>query len=317
MRQRIAQLVGPRGRAMYRRLRPAAAPVMPGATTVARPGSDDGPRVLWPLYAPERYEGQLRPEIQESLAVERAYLERSDCDFYHSVDLTAGPAEGVWDLRGNESAYLGGLEPGGQRVLELGPASGGLTVWLEQQGASVVCVDAGFDRPVDLLPFGGADLRGAQLLTMRSIGAVQNAWWYAKRDLGLRASMVYAPIYELPGDLGRFDVAVFGAILLHLRRPFDALAEAARHTDRTIVVTDMVDPVLGDTQDAVVRFNPNRESHPGTLWWGLTPGAVVEFLRVLGFADATVTRHEQRHRYGHDRDAGFGTASMFTVVAHR
>jgi O-methyltransferase len=319
-RATVARVAGPRGRAAWRRLRHEPEPgPPPGGVAYARfAAPDEHPRVLWPLYPPLRYEGQLADWFQAGMAKEREYLTEADCDFYHSVDLPDGRLlHGVWDLRGHEAEYFGGVEFGGRRVLELGPASGGLTAWLDRSGAEVVGLDAGFDLTVDLMPWHTADVRGMRLDIMRVAGACQNAWWYTHRELGLGAKMVYAPIYELPGDLGRFDVSVFGAVLLHLRRPFDALAEAARLTDRMIVVTDMVDPELRDETRAVVCFNPARHSHPTTLWWGFSPAAIVEYLRVLGFPNARTTWHEQLHHFDHDRSAPARPAEMFTVVAER
>jgi hypothetical protein len=300
------------------RLRPPVPEVVIQPLAVPRLAPEERPRVLWPLYAPPRYLGQLDPGFQQRMAAEREYLELDDCDFYHAVDLpTDGLQPGVWDLRGREREYFGGIDVAGRRVLELGPASGGLTAWLDGEGADVVCFDAGFDRSVDLMPWLCSDLRTSELAMMRAAGAVHNAWWYTKRARALRADMVYGPIYELPGDLGQFDVALFGALLLHLRRPFDALAEAARVTRDVMVVTEPVDPALADIDVPVCRFNPVHESHPSTLWWSFTPAFVVEQLRVLGFPDATVTFHEQQHQFGHDRSTGLEAAPMFTVVARR
>ena len=58
---------------------------------------------------------------------------------------------GAWDLRGHEPAYLGGVDVAGKRVLELGPATGYLTFYMERMGAEVVSFEAGFDVSIDLL----------------------------------------------------------------------------------------------------------------------------------------------------------------------
>ncbi len=322
MRSLAARIAGPRGRTAVRRVRRAmgrsSAPVISEHVLARYTPDAEGPRVLWPLFPPLRYLGQLQPSFQEKLAAERRYLNESDCDFYHAVELPDGRViDGHWDLRGREFDYLGGYEVGGRRVLELGPASGGLTFFMERQGAKVVGIDAGFDLSVDLVPYECRDLTGERLDITRRVGATQNAWWYVHQRLGSKAAMVYAPIYELPADLGRFDVAVFGSILLHLRRPFDALEQAARLTDRAIVVTEAFDPHLAGVDDAVVRWNPARERHPGTLWWSFTPVAIQEMLLTLGFPNSNITVHHQFHHRNHLAGSPPEPMDMFTVVATR
>src|SRR5437016_11765758 len=46
-----------------------------------------------------------------------------------------------WDLRGGVDEYLSKLDFAGQRVLEIGPASGFLTFEMEKRGANVVSVE--------------------------------------------------------------------------------------------------------------------------------------------------------------------------------
>jgi SAM-dependent methyltransferase len=273
----------------------------------------------WPAFPPPGYLGQLRPEFQAQLATERESLKRDECFFYHSVDLPGGDTIlGPWDLRGAEAAYLGGLSVKKKRVLELGPASGALTYYMERAGADVVAFDAGFDVSIDLHPHpGNEDMRKLQHDHARMIGDVQNSWWYLHREYRSRAACVYGNIYELPGDLGEFDVSVFGAILLHLRSPIAALEQAARRTRNTMVVTDTWDggPML--LNDNIMRPFPYGDGGRWTVWWSISAGAVVRMLDTLGFRKVTVTTHTQKHQFGHDAEAVYGSMPMYTVVAHR
>src|SRR5262245_37823785 len=69
-----------------------------------------------------------------------------ECFFYHVMDLPRyGTTPGYWDLRGHESQYLGEVQLAGKRVLEIGPASGHLSFFMERAGASVVSVEAAED----------------------------------------------------------------------------------------------------------------------------------------------------------------------------
>ena len=84
--------------------------------------------------------------------------------------------------------------------------------------------------------------------------------------------MVYGNIYDFPRDIGRFDVATFSAILLHLRSPFTALEQAARRIDEAIVVTDAIDSAITDEDG--IRFHPTRAKEVGQVWWSFSPTAI-------------------------------------------
>jgi len=247
----------------------------------------------------------------------RAAATPADCEWYHTFDLPDGSVQpGAWDLRGGEVEYLGGTEFGGARVLELGPASGYLTFHMERQGADVVAFEGGFDVPVDLLPVGGRDMFEEQQRFMPTVDRVHNAWWYMHRQYGSGAKLVHGRIYDLPGDLGEFDVSVFGAILLHLREPWGALAEAARRTRRRIVVTELVQDTEAPLESNIMRFSP-LATHEITNWWSIYPGAVVSMLTRLGFERTVVTTHQQSHHLGHRLDEPPVRLPMFTVVGER
>lgn len=52
----------------------------------------------------------------------------NDCYVYHWFDMPNGETlVGAWDLRQNWRAYLDGVDLGGKRVLETGPACGFLS----------------------------------------------------------------------------------------------------------------------------------------------------------------------------------------------
>jgi O-methyltransferase len=251
------------------------------------------------------------------LADQRADVRLEDCDWYHTFALSTGEVvAGAWDLRGSEDVYLGHTTFSSKRVLEVGPASGYLTFHMERQGADVVAFEAGFDVPVDLLPFHGQDMRDEQMKIMRHVDRVHNGWWYAHRDCGSSAKLVHGRVYDMPGDLGQFDIAVFGAILLHLRDPFSALEEAARRTRERIVVTDLIQDTVEPPDSNVMRFAP-LAAHEITNWWAIYPGAVVSMLRRLGFARTSTSFHEQSHHLGHKLNEPPVSMSMFTVVGDR
>lgn len=249
-----------------------------------------------------------------------------DCYFYHSLDIPGyGYVKGSWDLRGREDDYLGHMNIQGKSVLEFGPASGGLTFYMERMGADVT----GYE----LSPSGFWDKAFPQNQTEEAraghsnhIRQLNNGFWFAHKAFQSKSKVVYGDIYKIPEDIGMFDVSLFGSILLHLRDPFLALQMGAKHTNNSIIVTDCVATmsikyyIAGKLMGLMGRatglhcpvFIPNRK-HPeydGT-WWQLTPGLIAEMLKILGFPYTRVTYHMQRHEHT------WMKYPLFTVTAER
>jgi SAM-dependent methyltransferase len=270
----------------------------------------------WPTFGPEKYLGQLGDDFQDDMAKARAFLQPEHCRFYHTVDVGGRTVEGAWDLRGREREYLGGVDLRGKRVLELGPSTGHLTFWMERQGAEVVAFDAGWDVGIDLLPAPGFETRKLRRDHAKMVSDFSNSWWYLHRMFGSQAKIVYGDIYDLPGDIGEFDVATFGCICLHLRDPIRAIEQAARRNPETIIVTDCwrdPDPLMAN----LMRPFPSGEGSRWVVWWLISAGAVVEIMKILGYGDCEVTQHTQLHQHGHDPANPMIEEPLYTVVAHR
>jgi SAM-dependent methyltransferase len=263
-----------------------------------------------------RYSGQLEPEFQSALKERHADLKLADCSFYHTMDLPGGDhVEGEWDLRGREDVYLGHYNFRGKRALELGPASGHLTFFMEKSGASVVSFDLPFNGSPALVPTPGLDVESAMESGREGFRRLRNSWWYAHSRYGSRAKVVYGDIENIPSDVGRFDVSVFAAILVHLPDPFAALKQAAAVTDDAIIVVEPRVPLF-DQNVPLLYFNP-----PGPMparavyWWGITRTAIQNMLTGLGFPAITITTHIQKRR---DHVTGrLVDIPWFTLVARR
>jgi len=287
--------------------------------TVARPADVPAPRrALLPSYPPRDYLGQLDPGFQASQSKRHEGADLSDFVWYHAFELPDGRLlPGAWDLRGHEQDYLGGVEVAGKRVLELGPATGYLTFYMERMGAEVVSFEAGFDVSIDFLPVKGRDDPEGKLQVMQdTIDRNHDAWWYLHRTLGSSAKFVQGSIYDMPADLGAFDITVVGAILLHLREPWGALSQAARLTTETMIVTEPLQDDLQPPESNIMRFSPSAEHHV-TNWWSIYPGAVVSMLARLGFGRTDTTMHSQRHYLAHDLQSDAIAQRMYTVVGQR
>jgi SAM-dependent methyltransferase len=288
-------------------------------STAARPADTPAPRPpLLPSYPPRDYLGQLHPEFQASQSKRHEGADLSDFVWYHAFELPDGRVlPGAWDLRGHERDYLGGVDVAGKRVLELGPATGYLTFYMERMGAEVVSFEAGFDVSIDVLPVKGRDDPEGKLRVMQdTIDRNHDAWWYLHRTLGSSATFVQGNIYDMPADLGTFDITLVGAILLHLREPWGALSQAARLTTETMIVTEPLQDDLQPPESNIMRFSPSAEHHV-TNWWSIYPGAVVSMLSRLGFGRTETTMHTQRHYLAHDLQSDAIAQRMYTVVGQR
>jgi 2-polyprenyl-3-methyl-5-hydroxy-6-metoxy-1,4-benzoquinol methylase len=163
-------------------------------------------------------------------------------DIYHRMDVPGlQERDWVWDLRGQERSYLGNYDFKGKRVLEFGAANGGLTFWMEQQGADVVAVDLSPDvsrTSWDTLTGPEDNVLEMQRVMSWRISRLNNAFWYAHTQLRSTARFVHGTAYDVPDEIGKFDVVTLCAILLHLRDPLGALENALRFTNKSVIITE-------------------------------------------------------------------------------
>jgi O-methyltransferase len=232
----------------------------------------------------------------------------ADCYFYHTVEL---PGHGVikgrdWDLRSGVDEYLGKVAFAGQRVLEIGPASGFLTFEMEKRGADVVSVEVTGEHGWDFVPYPVARLEqvfGPRRVVMQQL---KNSYWFSHAAHQSKAKMYYGDVYNLPGSLGQFDIAVMGSVLLHCRDPLRIVAQCGEKAG-LLIITDMFHPDLEGAP--VCRLAPTEQNFLWHTWWHFSTQFFTQFLAVMGFTTSEPLRHQQHHR---------GKAyTLFTVVGRR
>ena len=240
-------------------------------------------------------------------ATPRAVTRLDQCAFYHSMDLPrSGPVQGLWDLRPGVDRYLGGVSFAGKRVLEIGPASGYLTIHMERAGAEVVAIEVSEEFGWDYVP--QVDALTPEVLHKRQVGmdSLRNGFWLVHTEFGSSARVHYGSAYSIPAELGSFDIAVMGCVLLHCRDPLKVVANCAR-VARTLLIVDRWWPDLD--AGPTCRLVPTRENGIWDTWWDLSSSLLTQFLAVLGFLDATISFHEQEHLHE--------MVPLFTIVASR
>jgi SAM-dependent methyltransferase len=233
------------------------------------------------------------------------FIERlEDCFFYHAMELPGfGLIPAHWDLRGRFDDYIGGVEVAGKSVLDVGTATGFLSFEAEKRGASrVVSFDQRDGAEQTFLPFKNKpyyrDHANWAEQYRAEIERWKNAYWLSHRLLGSKAEVFYGNIYDLPRELGQFDVAIVGSVLEHLSDPITALSSIARLTTERIVV---VTPLL-ETDERIARFEGRADNPEADFtWWVYSLGLYREVFGMLGFAIEKVSRAKYRYMFG-DRD---------------
>lgn len=234
----------------------------------------------------------------------------ADCDFYHVIDLPDGRTTSAqWDLRAGIGEYLGNYDFNSKSIIEVGPASGFVTISMERLGATAVtCIEPDLDRFWDIVPQPGIDTRTLIEGFKCHIQRVRNSFWYVHRAFGSRARVFVGDPYALPADFGPFDVAVFASVLLHVRSPLAMVQDIAQRVKHAILITDLYYGDLG--HDPVCRLLPDVRNQVSETWWGFTPEFWQRALELAGFSSTRVTYSRQLGPGGHYFD-------LFTVVAER
>lgn len=235
---------------------------------------------------------------------------REDCLFYHACTLDDGEeVRGEWDLRANTFEYLGEINLTGRSVLEVGPASGYLSFYMEAAGARVTCVEPTMSHLWDIVPFEGFDTESWRHQFNKTITGVRNSFWYLHQQQRSSVRMFEGDPCALPQDFGPFDVGVLASVLLHTRRPLDLLQSVAARVSSTMVITELYDPSMGDAPLSMLM--PHRGVKQVDTWWQFTPQFFISALGLMGFTRCKVNYHSQPQP-AHDREMKF-----FTVVGER
>jgi hypothetical protein len=254
-------------------------------------------------------------------AVPQSVTDLGQCYFYHTMDIPGyGLVEGPWDLREASGDYIGGVNLEGARVLEIGPASGFLTFFMESQGADVVSLELCANDAWDVVPYCNGEAEHRTLERKERLSRLNNSYWLCHKAYDSRAKLVYSSVYDLPDEIGAVDVALMSAVLRHVREPFRALDVVAGHTTRTLIVTEPVElrylPLAVLTEllarfglwAPLMSFAPDLSDYD--TWWYYTPAIIRRFFEVLGFEDQRVTFHRRARTNGR-------RVVSFTVVGHR
>jgi SAM-dependent methyltransferase len=250
---------------------------------------------------------QSRDSNHKIFAVPQKVEDAADCYFYHTMELPGhGVMTGEWDLRSGVDDYLGNVSFAGQRVLEIGPASGFLTFEMEKRGAEIVSVEVTAEHGWDFVPYPASKLEeifGARQVVMQRL---KNSYWFSHAAHHSKARVYYGDVYNLPAALGEFDIAVMGSVLLHCRDPLRIVEQCGKMA-KSLIIADKLHPNLEGAP--ICRLAPTPQNFLWHTWWQFSTQFFTQFLAVMGFTTSETLTHEQYHR---------GQAhKLFTLVAQK
>ncbi|MFX0201328.1 MAG: class I SAM-dependent methyltransferase [Candidatus Hodarchaeota archaeon] len=217
----------------------------------------------------------------------RPGLSKEECYFYHVCNV---PGVGIvgdqWDLRENVDYYLGNIEYSGKTVLDVGTATGYLTFEMEKRGAAIVSFDMSSSEQYAFVPFYNDPMSRGQLIEEWGVALerVKNGYWFCHQHFESSAKVYYGDVYDLPEDLGQFDLVFVGMCLPHFRDPCKALTSITRRSLDLVVITQ---PYFSDPRP-ILRLAPEVDTGDFTfarfLWWTMSDTFLIEFMKILGFS---------------------------------
>ena len=247
------------------------------------------------------------PDKPIAFAEPRHVTDLSECFFYHTMTLPGfGEVRGHWDLRGRFDDYIGHVDVNGKSVIDIATATGFLSFEAERNGASeVVSFDMAHARQQNFLPFKDKlhyrDPAAWAEEHNVEVEQWKNAYWLCHRLLNSCARVFYGDIYNLPEELGQFDIAIVGSVLEHLSDPVTALASIARIVRQTIViVAPLIESGEGkfDTGEKLARFEGSADRPANDFtWWTYSAALYREVFKMLGFTLDRITSARYRYHY--------------------
>jgi tRNA (mo5U34)-methyltransferase len=203
--------------------------------------------------------------------------------WYHTIELPGGIlTEGEYDTRAAAARIPLPASLQGLRCLDVGTHDGFWAFEMERRGAaSVDAIDLDDPRQVDF-SYPAPPLSDAAMADRRER---PRAFWCAHAALDSNVARHDLSVYDLSvGDVGPFDFAFIGTLLLHLREPLRALDQIRRvlAPGGRLLINDGVSLELS-------LMHPFRPVHtlsllPGKpFWWLPNARGLRRYLEKAGF----------------------------------
>jgi tRNA (mo5U34)-methyltransferase len=199
--------------------------------------------------------------------------------WYQSIDLPGGVrtrGEFDTDKALQRMPFPASLE--GKRCLDIGTRDGYWAFVMEERGASEV-LGIDLDDPRDLdNPWLPADARQR----LADAADQESRGFHVASELrGSKVERHTLSVYDLsPDEVGTFDFAYLGTMLLHLRDPIGALMAVRKVVTGQLLVNDSITPTgLFGTRAPAARL----QDFPAPFWWMPNAAGLARYVEAAGF----------------------------------
>jgi hypothetical protein len=240
-----------------------------------------------------------------------------NCSFYHVQEIPGltKPTVGPFDLRKNIDQLLGNCTFKNKKVLELGPASGFITFYLESLGAKMTCIDLSIKKDKwDIVPHANKNWKKNQLYGLKALSKCRNAFWFAHKQHKSKAKLIETHINNLPQSTPIHDYGIVATVLLHIQNPFLALQKMSSKVKERMIISDFIDDMgtvssnkfkLSNISKYVLRKYFHKDTFTKFLpqggktnlnyntWWKLSTATIIEMMNILGFEKEKYLEHIQ------------------------
>jgi len=216
-----------------------------------------------------------------------------DIGWYHTMELAPGVVtQGEFDLRPYVDLHGLPERMDGMRAIDVATFNGFWAFEMERRGAEVVALD--LEDPSEL------DWPAFRPRTVPP-GSIGEGFRLARDALGSKVERVETSIYEAdPGELGTFDFAFCGSLLIHLRNQFGAMdrIHALLRDGGEFVSAEPYSRIGGLHPLPIAIYRAHRPTAP--VFWEPSPRTWRMMLEACGFEEIRrVSKFKMRSSAGY------------------
>jgi tRNA (mo5U34)-methyltransferase len=201
--------------------------------------------------------------------------------WYHTIDLPDGSTTpGAFDHRA-VAPHIGlPADMTGMSALDIATFDGFWAFEMERRGAEVTALDVDSTEALDL----PRRVRDEAVVPTPVFG---RGFELAHRLRGSSVKKVVGSVYDLdPDRIGTFDLVHIADLLVHLRRPLDALEAVRGVTRREALIVDAVDPSTGRGEYGdITQYLGGWDD---VVWWVPSLDMLAQLVIDAGFSDLRV-----------------------------